>query len=201
MQLKTKTYNKSNKIFIYKDIELNYCINSHNTRGDLTERVVEIPILEYTLSVMDSPVEIGCVSPYYWDVNHEVYDLTDPHPYCKNIDAKNIEINNKNIISISTVEHFDADHRTSDQAYISSIDYIHNIIKYSNKYLISFPLGYNDTLTEYVLNTDNIKIDYIARDIDNSWSQIKKEQLTTQQISYNKQVWYANSIGIIQNIL
>lgn len=195
-------YNKSNLTFKYKNQEFNYCINSHNTRGTLTERVVEIPLLYYYLSNISDPIEIGCVSPYYWETRHKIYDLTDSHPKCERQNAKNIELKNNNIVSISTIEHFDMENYDIPQTeQIDSIEYINNIITQSNRYLITVPLGYNPKLTNYLIDLNNQKqnISFIARST-NSWIQKSANDLSIDNLNYNKVVWYANSICVIENI-
>lgn len=195
-------YTKSNKIFTYKNHEFNYCINSHNTRGTLTERIVEIPLLYYYLVNISNPIEIGCVSPYYWKSNHKIYDLTDDHPSCKKTNAKNIEVKNKNIVSISTIEHFDIDnYQISENEKIDPIEYINNVIDKSNKYLITIPLGYNERLTDYLVsnNSQNKIISFLARD-KNFWIQKNNIELTSNDLFYNKHIWFANSVCVIENI-
>lgn len=194
-------YNSSNLTFQYKNHSFNYCINSHNTRGYLTERIIEIPLLDYALSKMHNPIEIGCVSPYYWDTTHEIYDLTDTHPSCKNINAKDINFKERDIISVSTIEHFDMEnYDINSSEYINSIHYIKLLVKYSNKYFITFPLGYNPKLTEFILTTDTYNASFIARQSNNLWIDTPKQLLTTEQLRYNTDIWYANSIAIMENI-
>lgn len=193
-------YNKSNHTFTFKNKSFNYCINSHNTRGELTERVVEIPLLDFYLSNIDNPIEIGCVSPYYWSTDHEIYDLTDDHPSCKNINAKDIKLNDRNIVSISTIEHFDMDnYEIKSDEYIDPIDYLISIISLSNKYLVTFPLGYNRRLTDFILSQKNFEVNFLARK-NNTWVQTEKDSLTNDQLTYNTYIWYANSIAIMENI-
>jgi hypothetical protein len=193
-------YTHSNHTFTYKYNILNYCINSHNTRGELTERVVEIPLLDLYLRSVDNPIEIGCVSPYYWKTDHEIYDLTDNHPACKNINAKNIDFTNRNVVSISTIEHFNMEnYDINSEEYIDPIEYLQKIILLSKKYFISFPLGYNPSLTEYALNQSDITINFLAR-VNNAWIQTDKSSLTIEQLTYNKHIWYANSIAIVENL-
>lgn len=193
-------YTHSYNSFKYKNYTLNYCINSHNTRGKLTERVVEIPLLDLFLRSVDDALEIGCVSPYYWKTHHEIYDLTDTHTACKNINAKDIQFDNRNVVSISTIEHFDMEnYDISADNYIDPIKYLNKIILLSNKYFITFPLGYNPSLTEYALNQSDIYINFMAR-LGDEWEITDKNSLTLEQLTYNKHIWYANSIAIVENV-
>jgi hypothetical protein len=195
-------YVASNSKFFFKNNEFQYCINSHNTRGALTERVVEIPLLDFYLRNITNPnpIEIGCVSPYYWDTIHTIYDLTDNHPSCKNINAKDINLVKQNIVSISTIEHFNMDnYDIESEQYIDPIEYLKKIVSLSSKYLITFPLGYNPHLTEYILSQSDFSVSFLARD-NHGWTETKKQNLTQEQLTYNTHIWYGNSIAIIENI-
>jgi hypothetical protein len=176
----------------------------HNTRGSLTERVVEIPLLQYFLNQYPDATEIGCVSPYYQPVKHLIYDLTDSHSSCCKKNAKDIDLKNKNIVSISTIEHFDIDnYNISIEDRISPMDYIKQIMNEASRYLITIPLGYNSILTKSILEYAPNHINYIGfltRDTDR-WSEKKVSEIKLSDLNYNTEIWYANSICIIENIL
>lgn len=196
-------YNSSNQTFRYKNHTFHYCIDSHNTRGSLTERIVEIPLLDFFLQNTDRPIEIGCVSPYYFDVSHNIYDLSDSHPACKNIDARYVDLKNRNVLCISTIEHFDMnDYDKNSIEPLDPIQYLIDLIKVSNKFLVTIPLGYNARLTKFILTHEELDINFIARFIDERcWKQVKKSELTPDQLSYDTHFWCANSIAILENIL
>lgn len=191
--------------FTYKNIKFNYCINAHNTRGSLTERVVEIPLLQYfLLKEYPETIEIGCVSPYYQKVNHKIYDITDTHKSCCKKNAKNIDISGKNIVSISTIEHFDVEnYGIPVDEHINSMNYILKVIKEASNYLITIPMGYNMSLTTSLLNygkdSDNI-VGFLTRRGDH-WEQQKIDQIRPDDLQYNTNIWYANAIIIIENII
>jgi hypothetical protein len=192
-------YNTSHNFFLFKSKKFNYCINSHNTRQDQTERVVEIPLLKFALESMTNPIEIGCVSPYYWNITHKVYDLTDNHPLCENINAKNINLIDQNIISISTIEHFDIDNYNIDiLERIDPEEFLNKIIMQSKKYFITIPLGYNENLTKTLLNMSNIS--FLVRNNGCDWRQKEKNELSKDNLTYNTSYWFANSVAIIENI-
>lgn len=186
-------------------MKFNYCINAHNTRGSLTERVVEIPLLQYFLSKQyPETIEIGCVSPYYQKVNHQIYDMTDTHGSCCKKNAKDIDISGKNIVSISTIEHFDVENYDIPiDEHINSMDYILKIINEAVHYLITIPLGYNTPLTsgmlQYGAMNTNI-VGFLSRD-NNRWIEKHATQINDNDLDYNRSIWYANSIAIIENIL
>jgi hypothetical protein len=190
--------------FIYKNLQLNYCINQHNTRGSLTERVVEIPLLQYFLKQYPETVEIGCVSPYYQKVNHKIYDLTDTHQSCCIKNAKNLDIVGKNIVSISTIEHFDVDnYNISIEERTSSMNYILKVIKEASNYLITIPIGYNMPLTTSLMKygKDHSDIVGFLTRRGSRWEQQNIDQIQKDDFEYNTSIWYANAIIIIENIL
>lgn len=196
-------YNSSNQTFQYQNHTFNYCIDSHNTRGSLTERIVEIPLLDFFLQNTDKPIEIGCVSPYYFDVSHNIYDLSDNHPACKNIDARYIDLKNRNVICISTIEHFDMnDYDKNSLEPLDPIQYLIELTTTANKFLVTVPLGYNPRLTDFILTQKELNINFIARfTTEKCWKQINKSKLTKDQLTYDTHFWYANAIAVLENIL
>jgi hypothetical protein len=71
------------------------------------ERCIEIPLAErYIKTLEDDIIEIGAVSPYYRENKHKVYDPYDTHPKSTKLHAEALNIKSKNILSISTIEHF-----------------------------------------------------------------------------------------------
>ena len=151
---------------------------------------------------ISNPVEIGCVSPYYFDTNHHIYDPTDPHPSSIKEYAQNVDIKGLNIVSISTIEHFDQNdyHSTNSGPATDPIIYIEHILKYANNYLITVPLGFNTKLTNYLLSESAFDT-FLARTTDNEWLQKKQKELTQTDTIYNSYTYYANSICVIENIL
>jgi len=96
---------KSESGFYFKGREYAYFDHPHN-QTRINERTVEIPVSLFFLErSANNLVEVGCVTPYYKECNHEVIDLTDDHPKSKKIDATEHDFKNKNVLSISTVEH------------------------------------------------------------------------------------------------
>lgn len=196
-------YNASNQTFQYKNHTFYYCVDSHNTRGSLTERIIEIPLVDFFLENIDNPIEIGCVSPYYFHVSHNIYDLSDTHPACKNIDARYIDIKNRNVLCISTIEHFDmSDFTNNSTRPLDPIEYIKYLTKITNKFLVTIPLGYNTRLTDFLMTQKELEINFMARFIEERcWKNVRRSELTIDQLKYDTKFWYANSIAVLENIL
>lgn len=173
-----------------------------------TERIVELSFLEKILEKYGKNtnlIEIGCVSPYYFETYHNVYDLKDPHPVNKKENAKNINLKNKSVISVSTIEHFN-----THGYYIPETDFLDPAIwlkeatSLAKKYFITFPIGFNKNLdSDILLNSSNINTTFLTRqNKSNIWVQKNLNELTNIDKTYDFTYTYcANTIAIIQNLL
>lgn len=173
------------KTFIYKGKEYEYVDLPHNTTR-LNERSVELSLMRIFLEKFDSLTEIGAVSPYYFETyTHEVFDLTDNHPRSKKKDARKIDIKGRNVLSVSTVEHFGR----------GTVKYIKKIIETCPNYLITFPLGYSEDkeLDAWALTN---KVRFIGRTYGYEWGEKTVEDLN---IKYGPR--WANTIVVIENCL
>lgn len=80
----------------------------HEYNGTLTnERCIEIPLaLRFALEVgFKDLIEIGAVLPYYGHDSHLIYDPFDSHPSSLSGFAEDLDIKDKNVLSVSTLEH------------------------------------------------------------------------------------------------
>jgi hypothetical protein len=196
---------KCNNQFIFKNHTFNYITNVLNTNQDKTERIVELPIMEYFLNNYINPntIEIGCVSPYYFNTSHKIFDLTDPHPRCTKKNAFDVDLTNSYLLSISTVEHFGlSDYNINNIVFFDPYMWILLAIKKCNKFLITYPLGYNKKLDNKILNS-SLDIDILCRIPGTShWIEKNKSELTEYDLTYDFSFnTCANSIIIIQNII
>lgn len=187
--------------FTFKGKEYAYEDHIHNATRD-NERGVELALGKKFLEENDNVVEVGAVTPYYFkDYTHPVFDLEDRHPRAVNKDASGMDFTDKCVLSISTVEHF------RDR----SVSFIEDIKRTAKKYLITFPLGYNERidpnqmLDKWVLDPKNnvrfmSRIDPSSReDIDkDNW--IEKDSLNDVDKKYGTYQW-ANTIAVIENSL
>ena len=191
--------------FIFKKYYFNYITNVLNTNIDKTERIVELSLMNYFLDIYKNEdiIEIGCVSPYYRDTEHKIYDLTDNHH--KNIkkNALNLKLNDKYVLSISTIEHFNLnDYNISENNFFDPYEWLLNAITASKKYLITYPLGYNKSLDSKILSS-TIEFNYLSRIPNTSrWIEKTKSELTNNDFIYDfSYSTCANCVCIIQNIL
>lgn len=183
--------------FNIKDLEFDYFHHEYN-KTYLNERIVEVPLGMYFIDKFgaENITEIGAVMPYYNYQCKEVIDMRDPHNMCyrKNA-AYNVEYTKKNILSISTIEHFkigEYKNRTNQDSIIC----LNKIIEKSSNYLITWALGYNKFLDEYVKNS-NIKTLILKRISE------KNEWIVDHSFDhkYNSPFNYGNAICVVTNLI
>lgn len=179
------------KTFIYKGKEYEYIDRNHNATRD-NERGVELALAKEFLSLYDNILEIGAVSPYYFEeYTHPVYDLTDRHSKAIEKDGRT-NTSKYNVLSISTIEHFDK----------GAIEFLENLPKEGNKYLITCPLGINKELDEYAIKHARFmsRIDPTTREDFPKDNWIEKTVLTEIDKKYGTYQW-ANTLAIFENSL
>lgn len=187
--------------FENKQIDLFYHPHNcgENTGERTTERSVELALSKkFINNVNNNLIEIGAVTPYYFNTNYQVVDPYDEHPSVT--DRKSlfeIDIHNKNILCISVLEHIG----TQDYAGICNNEDPIKAFKYltenANKFLITIPIGYNSQLQEYIFKNSikNAKIIYYYRSLlYNDWKYTTDfKKLYT--LNYGPK--WANSLAII----
>lgn len=181
--------------FTFKDKEYEYEDHIHNATRD-NERGVELALAKEFLAQATDVVEIGAVTPYYFkEYSHPVIDLTDNHPRNQQKDGRGVDANGKDLLSISTVEHFGS----------GAIAFIEDIKKTAKSYLITFPMGYdlehNKELNEYALKNARFMSRIEPRSYEDrlkdNW--IEKIELNDEDKKYGTYQW-ANTIAIFTNI-
>lgn len=187
--------------FIFQNKKYEYFNHPYNNTK-INERTVEVPIsLNFLNQFSPNVVEVGCVTPYYIDAQHEIIDLIDDHPKSKKQDAVDFDYKGKNVLSISTIEHIGRnDYGIQEKEKNSAIELCQKIINDSLNYFITWPLGYNLILDEWAFkNTNGIFLS--RRDDDKSlWIEKAKDDLTIDNKTYGS-FHCANSIIILINSL
>ena len=171
-----------------------------------TERTAEIPLAVHFLErcIKDEPVlELGCVLPYYISIpkNHVVYDLLDRHPANTPKDLRDLtdEDYQTNILSVSTIEHINMDDLGIKQNAITAMDVLSRIRTNAKKYFVTFPLGYNAKLDQYVFASIPEEMFVTRREDDqNDWKIIGKTDLSDAQKKYGGYCG-ANTFCVISN--
>lgn len=187
----------SDRYFRVNDCVFPYFSHPYNDAGT-NERTVEVPLGEFFINNFGYGItEVGAVMGYYGFNCGEVIDSHDTLPGVIKANAVyDIDYTNKNVLSISTVEHFKSNEysNTNDN---DSIVFLEKIISTTKNYLITWPLGYNSILDDYVKNS---KINYFIMkriSIDNKW--VKDESKSFSHL-YDSPFEKANGICCVTNL-
>lgn len=143
--------------FVLSDQSHKYFSHNYNLTF-LNERSVELPIFFDFLKKKRNEhniLEIGNVINHYQPFPHTVidkYEVDDADVL--NIDILDYESNEKfdAIISISTFEHIGQDENTDPQRAVMAFEKIRDLLKPNGEILVSFPIGYNQALDNYVFS-------------------------------------------------
>ena len=167
-----------------------------------TERTIELALTDFWLTrVNEQAMEIGAVTPYYFPGRLlEVVDPTDAYPLVSKKESLfSVNMKGKNILSISTLEHIGTHDYNKISAKEDGISVLHKIIAQSKSFLITFPIGYNWRLENYVGNTrfcESIMINYYYRSLaHNDWKHTRHYGVI-KNIPYGP-LW-ANALAILE---
>jgi len=186
--LKTKAKSKP---FIYngKLIDLfEHEYNCYYKNVRMTERAVELALTKEWLKDKTEVIEVGAVTSYYWpNLIKDIVDPADNHPLvnykCSLFDK---DFTDRNVLSISTIEHvgtFEHDLQLVEDC----VEALIKLIKESKNCLITFPVGYNKKLDEYIKsgqykdmelkNNEKLEVTVFDRGIiDNIFKQVPFEK-------------------------
>jgi hypothetical protein len=145
----------------------------------------------------DNLIEIGEVTPFYADPEHPVYDLVNEKKTTILKDGMEVDYKGKNVVSISTIEHVgttDYGHKAEENKAWKLYE---KISKESEKYLISFPVGYNKPF-EKALTENQAPYIVMKRDQNNNWSPAKGQPLSDFQ--YNHPYYAGNAVAFLTNL-
>lgn len=182
-----------------RKITLKYQDFGKYNNPSINERKAELPIAFWFLKNFDKKeiIEIGEITPMYEEVSHLVFDLKPIKSSTIKNDAININYKNKNVLSISTVEHIGFGDYGLPKDNNLSINVIKKIIKESKTHLITFPVGYNRNLENQIFNS-KINYYFIKRDKLNNWFYIQEKDFCL--FDYGKPFEFGNVVCIITNL-
>ena len=132
------------------DLELHRSI-SDLAQGSSSERMVEIPLAKRWISQHANFIEVGAVLPYYGITGHNIIDPADPYPGVSNIDAENASFKDQHVLSISTIEHMGLGDYGLPKDPNKCLRVLLKILNEAKTCMITFPLGFNQTLDEFFL--------------------------------------------------
>lgn len=181
--------------FIYEGIKVPLMESSYNCgfRDDrMTERCLEVPIAKIWLEKMKGRgniIEIGAVTPYYFNVFHDVCDPADDHRSVNfKVSMFDLDLRDRNVLSISTIEHIGTgQYGLQAKKGESAVSALEKILNESQKCLITFPVAQNKELDEYVLNEKflnlhkNITVTFFVREYGNRFVETKDIYMTKSQ--------------------
>ena len=129
------------------------------------------------------------------------HDLLDRHPANTPKDLRDLtdEDYQTNILSVSTIEHINMDDLGIKQNAITAMDVLSRIRTNAKKYFVTFPLGYNAKLDQYVFASIPEALFVTRREDDqNDWKIIGKTDLSDAQKKYGGYCG-ANTFCVISN--
>ncbi|MDP2683804.1 MAG: hypothetical protein Q8P20_01995 [bacterium] len=152
-------YNKvtdNDRTFKIGSLELEYIREDTNSSWR-NARSVELPLLKwFAEKYNNNVVELGAVSNQYsffkgWDI----VDPYDHYPLSIRKDILEYDYTDKNLLSCSTIEHCGVDlgYNQKEDKYLA-VRGLEKIVKESKNYLITFPVGANYYLQDYVMNSN-----------------------------------------------
>jgi hypothetical protein len=176
----------------------------------MTERSVERAIADRWLDKLGNKgaYEIGAVTPYYWP--HRIRDVVDPYDSHELVSCRdsifNVSLNDKPVISISTIEHIGMREYGQEEETSLTIRALEKILAESPCFLITAPLCYNTVLDNYIgANYERFpetRTSFLYRGLeDNVWSQVGHStaaRATYGPRDYSKAGAFANAIVILE---
>lgn len=158
-------------------------------------RAIEIPMALLFLNKYPDCIEIGAVTPYHYQVSHKIYDLTDEYPLAQKIDADNLDFNNQNVLSISTIEHIGTGDYGNEIEIEKSFRVLEKIYKYSKNCLITIPIGHNKYLEECIQQSSIPYYFWIKKDLRIWEKSVDKIHFNAQE---NFPFFQGNAILVIE---
>ena len=154
--------------FTVNKINLQYCRSNIN-RAFENERSVETPLGDWFIQKFSSNViELGAVMCYYGCDKHIIIDLADLHPKSQKIDGLLYDYTGKNVLSLSTVEHFNQSEYGNSKDE-DAITVVKKITSEASNYLISFPIGYHPMLDTFIKNSSLPRVILKRKNWQNEW--------------------------------
>jgi hypothetical protein len=181
----------------------------------LGERTIEVPMAIEALKAFNplKTIEVGAVMPYNLTafpdgkVHHRVIDKFDPT--CEQIDGCDFDYHGWDVLSVSTLEHFDVgDHGNTEINGIKGPECLEKIIKESSRYFITIPLGYNKPMDRYVQHSGHrcwlfkqaAGPTNAIPDTKPVWIEAKNPSQVDWETEYASPFHYANAVVVLTNI-
>lgn len=191
----------SQRTFEFNGEALHYVIHPYNHTWT-NERAVELAIAAKWLEKRKKTriLEVGNVSRHYYSTRHDVVDKYEKAEGIINVDIVDFSPEQKyhSILSISTLEHvgWDRDRKEPEKIRVA-VDKLRSLLAPAGEALVSFPIGFNSFLDEFIADRA-LPFDeyYFLKRINahNEWEQVNWEQVRDCQ--YNSPFFHANAIAV-----
>ena len=172
--------------------------NSYNNSNN-TERMVEVPLAEWFLkrcNFNNTLIEVGAVTPYYFNVSHLIYDPYDTYEKCIKIRAEYLCYREKTLLSISTIEHVcksEVNYKLPVENDNTAISVLLNMMS-AKEYVITFPRRFNECLDNFA-EQENEHIIKLKRTQPRTWERVQ----SLNDVWYNTPYLYGNGLYIVTN--
>jgi hypothetical protein len=185
--------------FRFGALELPYL--PHRDGEHIGERRIEVPIAVVWASMRHAHTEVGAVLPYHLDLmtGDDIVDPYDPHPAVTHrVDAETFDFSGRNVLSISTLEHIGQGEYGGEAFDLHKASRVlQKIVRESQTYLITVPLGYHAALDAYIAGS-GLPMRFMRQTSpDNHWEACGEEYLAKSV--YNHPYPYANVVAFISN--
>lgn len=206
MGIFNKIENYGDKSFKIGELELDYYRGWRGNREASNERAPEAALGKWFLNkyLPSTIAEMGAVLPYYVDeINHIVVDPYDNWIGCQKIDGALYDYKNKNVISLSSLEHVGFDEGYERKENNKAIKLLEKIVNEADNYLIEWGIGQHPILDEYVQNSNHLKYKIMVREnfrgIINNWKEDNnKDNFYLPYGSVDMGVdFYGNSLALV----
>jgi len=175
-----------------------FCHPYNNAR--INERTIEVVLGLRYLQEHPDLFEVGATLPYYVKTKHEVIDPWDAMATQK-VDAAKSNFLSKNVLSISSVEHFGLSQYGKEKVNPrKSIEFMEMLIEVSKGFLITFPTGFNKILDAWVSqsSTKMQVISYVKRSQNPIvWESVPFSTNLPMQYEYGKPFHCGNCLIVL----
>ena len=199
----SKMENYGEEKFQIGSLEIPYYRGWMGNREATNNRACEIALVNwFRQKYNDDIIEIGDVSCHHPGYNgHKILDPFGPFPDAIRKDVLDYSYQNLNVVSVSTWEHL------SESAYGNKdkekpIEALKKVTKEAQNYLITFDIGADRYLEDWLMNQDEIKYTFMVREnsrgLVNNWTQSNDKNnfyLEYGHFEYKKNL-YGNALAI-----
>jgi len=164
-----------------------------------SERTVELALADEWLNICPDSWEIGAVTPYYWPKRVlNVIDPTDTHQLVNYHGSLfDFDLSGKDLLLISTIEHIGQPQYGLEEK-VDAVQALEKIAAEADNFLISFPVGWNSLLDDFVFSggADGLcNVRFLARNKYELWESIPSKYA---RLPYAGGKPWANSVAILE---